>query len=120
MKAIFDKHCNCVGWYDENKEMVYNTELSWIGFITNGYFFSPNTEWIGAMKKGTFVDKNGKPVAWIEGATPVATSRLAIPLRPLRPFRPLRPLKPLRPFRPLRPMTPIGGWSTYSWEEYIN
>ena len=79
MKAIFDKNCKCVGWYNENDGMVYDNEMRWIGFISKNYFFADTTEWLGGIANGTFVDKNGKPVAWVEGCSPVGTMPLQHP-----------------------------------------
>ena len=45
MKAIFDKNCKCVGWYNENDGMVYDNEMRWIGFISKNYFFFFFSEW---------------------------------------------------------------------------
>ena len=119
MKAVFDKNCNCVAWYNEIDGMVYNIEMQWIGFVSKNYFFSKTTEWYGGMLNGTFVDKLGKPVAWIQGYLPVGTGQLMYPLRPMRPLTPLRPLRPLAPLRPLTPLTPLGGWSACSWNEFV-
>ena len=120
MKAIFDKDCNCVGWYDEQNRMLYDIEIRWIGFVEQNSLFSNSTKWVGGMMRGTIVDKAGKPVAWIDGYKPQSTGALLQPLTPLHPLTPLRPLKPLSPLRPLRPLTPIGGWSNYSWIQFIN
>lgn len=52
MKAIFDKNCKCVGWYNENDGMVYDNEMRWIGFISKNYFFADTTEWLGGLQMG--------------------------------------------------------------------
>ena len=119
MKAIFDRNCNCVGWYNESNEMVFDCETKWVGFVKQTYFFSNHSNWLGALINGSFVDKNGRPVAWVQGYSPRGSVRLARPLTPLCPLTPLRPLRPLTPLRPLRPLTPLGGWSSYSWNDYI-
>lgn len=117
MKAIFDRDCKCVGWYNENDGMIYDTEMKWIGFISRNNFFSTNTIWLGGFFQGSMVDKQGRVVAWVEGNRPQGTLPLQCPLRPLKPLTPLRPLRPLRP---LKPLMPLGGWSRLNWREYIN
>ena len=119
MTAIFDRHCNCVGFYDENGSMVFSSDLDWIGFTNNEYFFRDDTNWCGGLVNGTFVDKSGKPVAWLEGMQPVGPLALLRPITPIKPLTPLRPLTPLSPLAPLTPLTPMGGWSSLSWSEYL-
>ncbi len=102
MKAIFDRNCKCVGWQDENSEMVFNDDMQWLGFVRDGNFFSCNSTWLGGFCNGSFNDRRGRPVAWVDGSPPQGTT------------------PPLRPLRPLRPLTPLGGWSHLSWESYIN
>ena len=119
MKAIFNKNCMIVGWYDPQNKNVFNKELQWIGFINDSYFFSESIHWIGGFVKGTFVDKNGRPVAWIEGSIPTSANKLSQPITPIKPLSPLTPLRPLLPLVPLRPLTPIGGWSELEWKEYL-
>lgn len=119
MNAIFDKDLRCVGWLDNRTGMVFSDELRWIGFIQRNYFFAWNTRWIGGFVDGSFVDRAGRPVAWVEGKQPQSTLPSQRPITPLQPITPLRPLQPLTPIKPLRPLTPIGGWSVYSWSKYI-
>ena len=119
MKAIFDRNCNCTGWYNEKDGMVYDAEIRWIGFIKQKYFFGKQMNWLGALINGTFVDRNGRPVAWIQGHNPRGCAPLQYPLTPVCPLHPLQPLRPLAPLRPLRPLTPVGGWSVCNWNEYV-
>lgn len=69
MTAIFDKHCNCVGFYDKSDGMVFAKDLQWVGFTQGTYFFREDTTWCGGLVNGTFVDKSGKSVAWLEGSS---------------------------------------------------
>jgi len=119
MEAIFDKKCNWVGWFDKKNALVYDCNLTWLGFLQKNSFFTRNCKWLGGFVNGTFVDKRGKPVAWLEGKVPQTSKPLLQPLMPLRPVLPLRPLKPLMPLRPLRPLTPLGGWSEFDWADYL-
>lgn len=119
MKAIFNRNCILVGWYDQQNKNVFSRELTWVGFVNNNYFFAKNGRWLGGFFNGTFVDKIGKPVVWLEGYTPMACNMLLHPLQPLIPLAPLTPLRPLTPLTPLRPLTPLGGWSMMEWNEYL-
>lgn len=120
MKAIFDKNCDLVGWYDNKNNMIFDTEMRWVGFVVSGYIFYRTSTWLGGYYEGSINDKQGKPVAWVDGNQPRGTLPLMRPLRPLRPLTPLRPLRPLRPLHPLRPLTPLGGWSRLSWKEFLD
>lgn len=120
MKAIFNKNCILVGWYDQKNKNVFSKELVWIGFTLNQYFFNLNRQWLGGIVNGTCVDKTGKPVAFIEGYAPIGCNKLMRPGMPYMPLRPLTPLCPLRPMTPLRPLMPLGGWSKIEWNEYIS
>ena len=120
MKAIYNKKSMLVGWYDQQNKNVFNKEMQWVGFVRDNGFFSVSARWIGGYFNGSFVDKKGKPVAWISGNVPVGTSVLLVPMTPLIPLRPLTPLRPLEPLHPLIPMTPLGGWSSLEWKDYLN
>ena len=120
MKGIFDKNCFMTGWIDQVSMMIFNMDMKWIAYVVEGNVFSTSQSLLGAYIKGTFVDKKGHPVAWVEGAHPIPTGVLSRPLTPLKPLSPLTPLMPLRPLQPLRPLTPVGGWSLLNWNDYIN
>lgn len=119
MKAIFNRNCVLVGWYEPQNKNVFSKELQWIGFIKNGHFFSISAQWLGGFRNGTYLDKSGRPVAWVEGSTPMGGNALLEPMKPMMPLQPLRPLRPLTPLRPLRPLTPLGGWSILDWNKYV-
>lgn len=119
MKAIFNRNCILVGWYDQQRKYVFSKELVWIGFVYKGYFFNIYGRWLGGLIRGTYVDRIGKPVAWIEGYVPVGGNALVSPTIPSIPMMPLTPIRPLMPLMPLRPLTPLGGWSLLDWNEYI-
>lgn len=119
MKAIFNRNCVLVGWYDPQDKNVFSKEMQWVGFVNNGYFFSESARWLGGFVNGTYVDKKGRPIAWIEGSAPIGVNVLVVPMMPTVPLRPLTPPRPLIPLIPLRPLTPLGGWSVLEWNEYI-
>lgn len=120
MKAIFNRNCILVGWYEQQNKNVFSREMMWIGFVNNNYFFARNGRWLGGLINNTYVDKMGKPVAWLEGYSPVGCNMLMQPMQPLLPIQPLTPLRPLTPLTPLHPLIPLGGWSVMEWSEYIN
>lgn len=120
MKAIFNKNCILVGWYDPQRKNVFGREMQWIGFVNNIYFFSKNASWLGGFVNGVYVDRQGRPVAWIDGSRPRRINALMTPMTPSVPLYPLIPLRPLTPLRPLQPLNPLGGWSPLEWDEYIN
>jgi len=119
VKAIFNRNCILIAWFEPQNKNVFSKEMFWIGFVDNAYFFSASAKWLGGCINGTFVDKNGRPVAWIEGSTPVGVNVLRPPMVPMVPMHPLTPLRPLTPLTPLRPLIPLGGWSPLDWNEYI-
>ena len=118
MMTIFDKNNNVVGWYDHQGRYIYDCYMNWLGFVKDVNVFTTNRKWIGGLKYGNFTDKNGRPVAWIEGNLPRGVSPLLPPNPPFQPIRPNRPLRPVAPIRPLMGLMPVGGWSIYSWKEY--
>lgn len=115
--AFFDKYSRLVGWINETDQMIYDTNIRWVGFAKNNYVFTTTCRWVGGFQNGTLIDKNGKPVAWNNGHNPTGTLPLTPPLTPLRPLIPLTPLRPLTPLKPLRPFTPVGGWSPMDWSD---
>lgn len=119
MTPIFDQNAQLAGWFDG--ENIFDLNLEWVAFLSDDHFFSSNTlSWLGPIHDGSLLDRNGKPVAWLEGASPSGTLKPLTPLRPLKPLKPLRPLRPLNPLRPLKPLNPLGGWSTLVWNQWLN
>jgi hypothetical protein len=115
---IFDKTANLVGWFDS--ENVFDLQLNWVAFHSNGDLFSSSSlTWLGPLHEGSFLDQNGKAVAWLDGSSPSNTLKPLTPLRPLKPLQPLRPLQPLKPLKPLAPLTLLGGWSPLSWQQWL-
>lgn len=115
MNPIFDRNSRLVGWINEKDNMIYDASMRWIGFKRNDSIFTNNSNWVGGYYKNTFVDKQGKPVAWLGNHQPCGCGKLSEPLTPLRPLTPLTPLRPLTPLTPLRPPTPLDGWSNLDW-----
>lgn len=118
MVPVFDKAKRLVGWFDDGH--LYSAQLEWVAFRDGGHLFSSTScKWLGQIESGSLRDREGKVVAWIEGARPSSGLRPLQPLTPFRPLQPLRPLKPLNPLTPLVPLTPLGGWSSLSWEQWL-
>lgn len=118
MTPIFNKSCLCVGWCN-TEGMVFSNSLKWIGFVVDQSFFSNNLKWLGGLINGTFIDKKGKPVAWLQGFQPKGANVFSPTTYPVRPIAPIRPIRPLQPLKPLKPLTPLGGWSTLDWNSYL-
>jgi hypothetical protein len=119
LTPVFDSEANLVAWFDGAN--VFDLEMNWVAFHSSGHLFSPHSvTWLGPFSKGSFLDRSGKPVAWLGGSAPSSTLKPLTPLRPLKPLAPLKPLKPLTPLRPLKPLAPIGGWSPVPWNRWIN
>ncbi|MCP1573603.1 hypothetical protein J2S30_001982 [Herbaspirillum rubrisubalbicans] len=118
MKAVFDKDANLVAWFDDKN--LFDINLSWVAFVVGGNVFSANrSTWLGPYDKGSFQDRTGKPVAWVQGTNPHGGMRPMTPMHPMRPMTPMRPMRPMTPMRPMRPMVPLGGWSTLTFAEWL-
>lgn len=108
MTPIFDSGTNLVAWFDGHHFFDLNQE--WIAFVANGHVFSAaRNTWLGPFHNGSFLDTNGRPVAWLQNTAPSGSLKPLKPLNPLKPLRPLRPLRPLQPLKPLQPLQPLGG-----------
>jgi hypothetical protein len=118
MTPVFDPGGNLVAWFDG--QHFFDLHQNWIAFAANGHIFSANSNaWLGPLQDGSLLDINGRPVAWLQGATPTGTLKPMKPLKPLKPFKPLRPLRPLNPLKPLHPLQPLGGWSQMQFAQWV-
>ena len=119
MTPIYDRNSRLVGWFEG--EHVFDSSMAWVAFSSNGHVFSARgSKWLGPLKGGSFLDTNGKPVAWLTGSSPSGSLWPLKPLAPLKPLNPLKPLRPLTPLRPLMPLDPLGGWSGSTWESWLS
>jgi hypothetical protein len=119
MTPIFNKETTqLTAWVDDDG-YIFSTNFEWIAFVEKDYVFSNNCRWLGGLYKGTIIDKDGRPVAWLENTIPQSTTSLLAPPIPLTPLSPLAPLNPLMPLKPLVPLTPLGGWSELNWKNFI-
>lgn len=120
MKPIFSPNSELVGWNQDNKH-IFDINMNWVAYIANGHVWSARTgNWLGPLIDGCALDQAGKVVAWTNSHTVRGTLRPLKPLKPLKPLQPLRPLRPLKPLMPLKPLGPLGGWSSQSWDKWIN
>ena len=76
----FDRDANLVGWYD-GEEHVFDTNMDWVAFVASDNTWSASTEnWLGPLNGSTFLDTDGKPVAWTEGHEPEGDAQAADPV----------------------------------------
>jgi len=117
MTPIFDAHVRLVGFFDG----IYLFDLAneWMAFHDRENVFAPGGRWLGALKAGTFLDAEGRAVAWLAGARPTTGMRPQPPMNPKRPLPPKRPLRPRAPLPPPAPMLPGGGWSPLTWAQWL-
>jgi len=122
MIALYNQDCILVGWLD-NEEYIYDLEMNWIAYASNGNVWSTKTnKWLGPIHGLNCLDKTGKPVAWspedyVEGL--MISKEYIEPIAPKMPLEPLAPLAPLEPLKPLAPIEPRVGWAKVSFEEWI-
>ena len=118
MTPIFDADCRHIGWFDGTH--VYDMSVDWIAYHSKGNVFTslPSGDWLGPLHEGSFLDRRGRPVAWLQGTAPHGALMPSAPLRAMRPLRPKKPLRPRTPLFPTKPLTPSCGWSPVSWLEW--
>jgi ribosomal protein S18 acetylase RimI-like enzyme len=117
MTPVFDAATRLVAWFDG--QYVFDLDLEWIAFHDKGDLFASRIGgWLGPLLEGAFLDRSGKPVAWLAGSAPSGGVRPSPQLNAKRPLPPKRPLRPRTPLPPLRPLVPAGGWSSLSWDEW--
>jgi hypothetical protein len=115
MLPVCDRRGAVVAWLDSAR--IVDLGGAFRAFVQGGAVFAYSGAYLGTFDSGFFRDKQGHPVAFIEGATngpvlPVAAHR---PVAPLISVEPRRPVPPMRPIPP----TPSLSWSGTSWAEYI-
>jgi GNAT superfamily N-acetyltransferase len=117
MTPIFDAGHYHVGFFDGS--YLFDVNNDWIAFHENGHIFASGGAWLGPLHHGSFLDREGQPVAWLAGTKPTAGLRPAAPPNGRRPLLPKRPLRPRTPLPPPRPLPPGGGWSKISWTQWM-
>ena len=121
MVALFDKNSELVGWVSDNHDHIFDTNMNWAAYIRNGHAWSAHTgNWCGPINGFNCLDQSGKVVAWNPGQAVQGSISPIQPVRAVRAVQPVKPVRPVSPVRPIRPITPIGGWSTVSFNAWVN
>jgi hypothetical protein len=123
MLAIFNRACDLVGWLEiqGNTSYIFDQDWNWIAFADGSAVFSTNTShWIGAFVKNTFVDKQGRPIAWVEGCEPVPSFAPMKPMSPEIPRKLKHISKPSAPAKPASPALALHEWSQLQWSTWLN
>ena len=116
MTPIFDANVRLVAFFDGT--YLFDLANEWIAFHDRGHVFAASGRWLGPLQAGTFLDLDGKAVAWLADARPMTGAKPSPPMNSKRPLPPKRPLRPRTPMSPPAPMQPGGGWSTLSWAQW--
>ena len=117
MTPIFNADVRLVAFFDGT--YVFDLANEWIAFHDRGNVFAASGRWLGPLQAGTFLDLDGKPVAWLADARPTTGAKPAPPMNAKRPLPPKRPLRPRTPMPPAAPLQPGGGWSKLSWAQWV-
>jgi hypothetical protein len=119
LSPLYSPDCQLVGWLQPGK-FLFDADMFYVAFITNGHLWSARSgRWIGPVIGAHVYDMDGRPVAW-NPSEPLRTFG-----RPLRPMNVVRAVSPVRPQRPMPPQTPLsapgvlGGWSAFSFQEWL-
>lgn len=120
LSELFDKDCRPVAWTDGQN--VFDRELAWVAFVSQGNAFSiEGSIWLGPVKGLSHQDRAGKVVAWNPMEPPANSVVVAAPgARPTKPMAPGRPLSPVSTPVSHPPREPLGGWSGLSFEDWLN
>lgn len=119
MLPLFDRNVELIGWLQDTRN-VWNLGLNWVAWVDDGNVFSTTTHgWCGPLNGTSCCDREGRVVAWNPEQGPVGTMPPFAPPAPLVPLTPLTPLMPLMPLTPLVPLTPMSGWSSLSFEQWL-
>jgi ribosomal protein S18 acetylase RimI-like enzyme len=114
---LYDANVRLVGFFDGTH--LFDADNAWIAFHDRANVFACDGRWLGPLKDGSFLDHDGRVVAWLAGARPTTGMKPSPPMNPKRPLHPKRPLRPRTPLPPPTPMQPGGGWSGQSWAQWI-
>lgn len=119
LTPLFSQGCELVGWMQPQK-FLFDADMGYVAFIANGHAWSARSgRWIGPVVASHVFDVEGRPVAWNPGAPLRGSGR---PLRPVNVVRAVSPVRPAKPVAPLRPLTAPdlpGGWSQFSFAEWL-
>ena len=117
LEPIFDKRCNVIGWIEPGSHL-FDTNMSWVGYIVDGHAWSVKTNrWAGPVRGLLCIDKDGGVVAWNPGAIVSGMTPSSPPTQPPRPPMPSRPSRPAMPPRP--DLSSAPSWSPLTFREWI-
>lgn len=120
LEPLFDRENTFVGWADPAGH-IFDSEVHWVAFISNGHAWSPETgNWLGPVRGLGCYDRAGQVVAWCPRQMVTRLNAVPRPSRSPRPLRPIRPLRPVRPLSPVRPLTANGAWSSIPFHEWLS
>jgi hypothetical protein len=122
MSPLFDKNTDLVGWLSDNSKHIFDTDMDWVAFIADdSSIWNVNSfSWMGHLYGKNIRDFDGKTLYW-NPETPIQnTAKPFEPFRPFKPFAPFRPFRPFTPFRPFEPFEPMGGWSSLTWNDFVD
>ena len=114
---IWSAEARLVGWFDGR--YLFSRAMDWIAFVRDHSVFSRANTWLGCLEAGSFLDRKGKVVAWLAGASPRTSVRPLRPVPGVLPVAPIRPILPVSPLPPKRPLTPLSGWSRLTWPDWL-
>jgi hypothetical protein len=121
MKPLFNKDSELVGWMNDNHEHIFDTNMNWVAYISNGHAWSAKTgNWCGPVNGYNCLDRNGKVVAWSIGQIVQGSVTPVTPVRAVKAVTPIKPVKPVNPVKPVKPLTPVGGWSVLTFSAWVN
>jgi len=119
LTPLFSRHCDVVGWM-QSRQFLFAADMTYVAFLANGHAWSARSgQWIGPVLGTHIFDTDGRPVAW-NPAEPLRG--FGRPLRPVNVVRAVSPVRPTRPVSPPRPLSaPVlpGGWSPFSFAEWL-
>lgn len=119
LTPLFSQGCELVGWMQPQK-FLFDIDMGYVAFLANGHTWSARSgRWIGPVIGSHVFDIDGRPVAWNPGAPLRGSGRPLRPVNVVRAVSPVRPAKPIAPPRPLTSPDLPGGWSQFSFAEWL-
>ena len=114
---IYDRRGRVVGWIVDGSD-IFSRANHYIGFVEDTNVFNRRAGYLGEFDDGFFRDRNGRAVAFVDGAThgPIT------PVTQIPPISPIHPITPVRPVTPVTPVSPVNSlsWSPIAFNEFIH
>jgi hypothetical protein len=114
MEPIFDRNGKTVGWLQD--DVVYDLNGANLAFVFRGALFSYDGRHLGSFSNKFFLDREGKAVAFIRGASGPAIPPLpsALPVPPKTDPKPM-PSNTATSKVPTMPPVHSLTWSNKPW-----